>query len=197
MWKTRSSKARQNKTMYLLLAAHPHGAALQELTQAGQPVQATPEPRLVSTGDLPAVVRHFESLRPGGQPPRWIWHRTQDWYPALLASGVELERCYDLSLCGNILAFSRFTEHTDYARNTERMVVEDPLQPPRSLQPPPPRQTRAPFSMLPGSGRKRTAALKSFVLNTLPSRWRWPRSARRITGGTGFSCCWRPSPQGP
>lgn len=138
MWKTRSSKARQNKTMYLLLAAHPHGAALQELTQAGQPVQATPEPRLVSTGDLPAVVRHFESLRPGGQPPRWIWHRTQDWYPALLASGVELERCYDLSLCGNILAFSRFTEHTDYARNAERMVVEDPLQPPRSLQPPPP-----------------------------------------------------------
>lgn len=124
--------------MYLLLAAHPHGAALQELTQAGQPLPATPGPRLVSTGDLPAVVRHFESRRPGGQPPRWIWHRTQDWYPALLAAGVELDRCYDLSLCGNILAFSRFTGHTDYARNTERVVVEDPLQPPRTLQPPPP-----------------------------------------------------------
>lgn len=124
--------------MYLLLAAHPHGAALQELTQAGQPLPATPEPRLVSFGDLPAVVRHFESRRPGGQPPRWIWHRTQDWYPALLAAGVELERCYDLSLCGNILAFSRFTGHTDYARNAERVMVEDPLQPPRTLQPPPP-----------------------------------------------------------
>ena len=124
--------------MYLLLAAHPHGAALQELTQAGQPLPAAPEPRLVSTGDLAAVVRELENRRPGGQPPRWIWHRTQDWYPALLEAGVELERCYDLSLCGNILALSRFTAHTDYARNAERVVVEDPLQPPRTVQPPPP-----------------------------------------------------------
>ena len=49
--------------------------------------------------------------------PRWIWHRTQDWYPSLLAAGVELERCYDLTLCGAILAHSEFTAHTAYARN--------------------------------------------------------------------------------
>jgi DNA polymerase I len=130
-------KTRQNGTMYLLLAAHPHGVALQELTQAGQP-QPSAEPKVITPGDLPGVVRGLEQRRPGGQPPRWIWHRTQDWYPGLLAAGVEVERCYDLSLCGNILAFSEFSAHTDYARNADRIAVEDPLLPPRVLQPPPP-----------------------------------------------------------
>ncbi|HEU4666126.1 MAG TPA: bifunctional 3'-5' exonuclease/DNA polymerase [Arthrobacter sp.] len=124
--------------MYLLLAAHPHGAALQELTQAGDPLPSAPEPMLVSTGDLAAVVHELERRRPNGQPPRWIWHRTQDWYPALLAAGVELERCHDLSLRANILAFSRFTAHTDYALNADRIAVDDPLLPPKALQPPPP-----------------------------------------------------------
>ena len=133
-----ATDTRQNGTMYLLLAAHPQGAVLQELTQAGQPRPSTPEPRLVSTGDLPGVVRELEHRRPDGQPPRWIWHRTQDWYPALLAAGIELERCYDLNLCGNILAFSRFTADTDYAMNAGRTPVEDPLLLPKVLQPPPP-----------------------------------------------------------
>lgn len=124
--------------MYLLLAAHPHGAALQELTQAGHAQPANPEPRTVALTDLAAVVRDLEARRPGGQPPRWIWHRTQDWYPALLASGVEVERCYDVTLCGTILAFSQFSAHTDYARNTDRIPVEDPVLPPKALQPPRP-----------------------------------------------------------
>lgn len=124
--------------MYLLLAAHPRGAALQELTQAGHAQPANPEPRTVALTDLAAVVRELEARRPGGQPPRWIWHRTQDWYPALLASGVEVERCYDLTLCGNILAFSQFSAHTDYARNTDRVPAEDPALPPKALQPPRP-----------------------------------------------------------
>lgn len=129
---------RHNGNMYLLLAAHPRGAALQELTLAGLAQPAHPEPRVVALTDLAAVVRELEARRPGGQPPRWIWHRTQDWYPALLASGVEVERCYDLTLCGNILAFSQFSAHTDYARNTDRVPVEDPALPPKSLQPPRP-----------------------------------------------------------
>lgn len=129
---------RHNGNMYLLLAAHPRGAALQELTQAGLAQPANPEPRVVALTDLAAVVRELEARRPGGQPPRWIWHRTQDWYPALLASGVEVERCYDLTLCVNILAFSQFSVHTDYARNTDRVPVEDPALPPKSLQPPRP-----------------------------------------------------------
>ncbi|MDQ0866744.1 bifunctional 3'-5' exonuclease/DNA polymerase [Arthrobacter globiformis] len=136
--------------MYLLLAAHPDGAAIQELTAAGLPHPDNPEPRVVSlapqgahqaapqtalddgTG-LAAVVRELEKRR-----PRWIWHRTQDWYPSLLAAGVDVERCYDLSLCGAILAHSEFTAHTPYARNAEKLTQDDDLQPPRLLQPPPP-----------------------------------------------------------
>ena len=124
--------------MYLLLAAHPQGAALQELTQAGDPHPNTPEPQVVSKGELAAVVRRLESRPNGGPPPRWIWHRTQDWYPGLLASGVELDRCYDLALCGNILACSAFTAHTGYAQNAEKITLDEDLQPPRALQPPAP-----------------------------------------------------------
>lgn len=119
--------------MYLLLSAHPDGAALQELTADGTPAPANPEPRLISAGELAGVVLGLEKRR-----PRWIWHRTQDWYPALLNAGVELERCYDLTLCGAILAHSEFTAHTAYARNAEKLTQDDDLQqPPRSLQPPP------------------------------------------------------------
>ncbi|MGY2745113.1 bifunctional 3'-5' exonuclease/DNA polymerase [Arthrobacter sp. UYCu723] len=120
--------------MYLLLAAHADGAALQELTAAGAPHPATPEPRVISAAELAGVVLRLEKQR-----PRWIWHRTQDWYPSLLAAGVELERCYDLTLCGAILAHSEFTAHTSYARNAEKLTQDDDLQqPPRALQPPPP-----------------------------------------------------------
>lgn len=120
--------------MYLLLSAHPDGAALRELAADGSPAPGNPEPRLISAGELAAVVRELEKRR-----PRWIWHRTQDWYPALLAHGIELERCYDLTLCGAILAHSEFTAHTAYARNAEKFTQDDDLQqPPRSLQPPPP-----------------------------------------------------------
>ncbi|MCU1541550.1 MAG: bifunctional 3-5 exonuclease/DNA polymerase [Arthrobacter sp.] len=120
--------------MYLLLAAHADGAALQELTAGGAPNPANPEPRIISAAELAGVVHQLEKRR-----PRWIWHRTQDWYPSLLAAGVELERCYDLSLCGTILAHSEFTAHTSYARNGEKLTQDDELQqPPRALLPPPP-----------------------------------------------------------
>jgi DNA polymerase I len=142
-------ETRQNWSMYLLLAAHPHGAALQELTQAGQPHPSNPEPRLVSAGELAGVVQDLERRPRAGQPPRWIWHRTRDWYPALLGAGVELERCYDLGLCGNILAYSQFTAHTDYARHADKVPFDDPQQPPRALQPPlPPPEQDALFENL-------------------------------------------------
>ncbi|UVJ38845.1 bifunctional 3'-5' exonuclease/DNA polymerase [Arthrobacter sp. CJ23] len=114
--------------MYLLLAAHADGAAIQRVSPAGK---ATADARLVSEGDLPAVVRELEAQR-----PRWVWHRTQDWYPALLAAGIELERCHDLTLCGAILAHSEFTAHTAYALNAEKLTQDDDSQPPRALQPP-------------------------------------------------------------
>lgn len=126
--------------MFLLLAAHPDGAVLQELTAEGLPSPSNPDPQIIhrtaaadSASALAAVVRELENRR-----PRWIWRRTQDWYPALLEAGVELERCYDLQLCGAILAHSEFTAHTPYAQNAEKLTQDDELQPPRVLQPPPP-----------------------------------------------------------
>ena len=138
--------------MYVLLAAHPEGAALQELTSAGHPLPARPDVRVVSKGDLAGVVRQLEGPPTAPRRPRWIWHRTQDWYPALLAAGVELERCYDVTLCGNILAFSQFTAHTEYARNTERSAVEDPLLPPKALLPPAPPADQGALFDDPGAG---------------------------------------------
>lgn len=115
--------------MYLLLAAHPDGAAIQRLSPTGK---ATADARVLTRGELAGVVREFEAQR-----PRWVWQRAQDWYPELLAQGVELERCHDLALCGAILAHSEFTAHTDYAKNSVKLTQDDDV-PPRILQPPPP-----------------------------------------------------------
>ncbi|MBT2585464.1 bifunctional 3'-5' exonuclease/DNA polymerase [Arthrobacter sp. ISL-95] len=116
--------------MYLLLAAHQEGAAIQRISPTGK---ATADMRVVTRGELPGVVRELEAQR-----PRWVWHRAQDWYPELLAHGIELERCHDLALCGAILAHSEFTAHTDYARHAVKLTQDDDSTPPRALQPPPP-----------------------------------------------------------
>ncbi|WP_090574600.1 bifunctional 3'-5' exonuclease/DNA polymerase [Arthrobacter sp. ov407] len=143
--------------MYLLLAAHADGAALQQLTADGLPEPSNPEPRLVSAGDLAEVVRGLEERH-----PRWIWHRTQDWYPALLGAGVELERCYDLTLCGSILAHSEFTAHTDYAQAAEKLTQDDELhQPPRGLQPPAPPPEQGALFDAPAPGQRPGQSLEA------------------------------------
>ena len=172
--------------MYLLLAAHPDGAAIQEVTAAGLPSPANPKPRIVSlpragaeaapgsgTG-LAAVVRELEKRR-----PRWIWHRTQDWYPSLLAAGVDVERCYDLSLCGAILAHSEFTAHTPYAKNAEKLTQDDELQPPRLLQPPPPPADQGALFEDPG-----TAAEPRQTLAGLRAEYAAQQEALAAAGGT-------------
>jgi DNA polymerase-1 len=121
-------------SMYLLLAAHQDGAAIQRISPSGKP---TSDARPVTKGELPVVVRELELQR-----PRWVWSRAQDWYPELLARGVELERCHDLALCGSILANSALTAHTEYAKNAEKLVQDDDTFPARALQPPPPPSTQ-------------------------------------------------------
>lgn len=124
--------------MFLLLAAHPDGAALQALSADGSPHPDRPEPRVIRAADLPDVVRRLEAT-PAAHRPRWVWHRTQDWYPHLLTAGVELERSHDLTLCGTILAFSDLTAGSNYARTARRPVPDDGMtEPPRALLPPPP-----------------------------------------------------------
>jgi DNA polymerase-1 len=143
--------------MYLLLAAHADGAALQEVTAEGAPEPSNPEPRVVSAGDLAGVVRGLEERH-----PRWIWHRTQDWYPRLLRAGVELERCYDLTLCGMILAHSEATAHTGYAQAAEKLTQDDELnQPPRALQPPPPPPDQGALFDAPAPGQRPGQSLEA------------------------------------
>lgn len=115
--------------MYLLLAPHQDGAAIQRVSPAGK---ATADARVVTGSELAAVVLDLESQR-----PRWVWERTQDWYPGLLKQGVEVERCHDLTLCGAILAHSSFTADTQYARSAAKITHDDDTVPPRALQPPP------------------------------------------------------------
>ena len=143
--------------MYLLLAAHADGAALQHLTADGAPEPSNPEPRVVRPGALAGIVRELEERH-----PRWIWHRTQDWYPALLRAGVELERCYDLTLCGSILAHSEFTAHTGYAQAAEKLTQDDELhQPPRGLQPPAPPPEQGALFDAPASGQRPGQSLEA------------------------------------
>ncbi|MEZ2388472.1 bifunctional 3'-5' exonuclease/DNA polymerase [bacterium RCC_150] len=121
--------------MYLLLAAHPEGAAIQETTASGAPLE---EPQVIAKAEFAGVVRRLEKRR-----PRWVWNRTGDWYPALLRAGTELERCHDLELCRAILIHSEFTAHTDFARDAEKLIQDDELPLlPRALRPPaaPPEQ---------------------------------------------------------
>ena len=194
--------------MYLLLAAHPDGAAILELTAAGLPHPANPEPRVVplasgretapqpgaagSGTGLAAVVRELEKRR-----PRWIWHRTQDWYPSLLAAGVDVERCYDLSLCGAILAHSEFTAHTAYARNAEKLTQDDDLQPPRLLQPPPPPADQGALFDDPGAATEPRQSLAELRPNMPPSRRPWQPPPETGTDGSGSSSSWPPSRPAP
>ncbi|MCU1578309.1 MAG: bifunctional 3-5 exonuclease/DNA polymerase [Rhodoglobus sp.] len=61
--------------------------------------------------DLPTFVRAEEKQR-----PRWVWDYTSRWYPALLAEGVRVERCFDLRLCHAILRFSALTADSALAK---------------------------------------------------------------------------------
>ncbi|MCL2516049.1 MAG: bifunctional 3'-5' exonuclease/DNA polymerase [Microbacteriaceae bacterium] len=48
--------------------------------------------------------------------PRWVWSSTAQWYPALLAAGVRVERCVDLVLSRRILRTSVLTAGSELAR---------------------------------------------------------------------------------
>lgn len=53
----------------------------------------------IAADALPAAVAEREA-----EHPRWVWTDTAQWYPALLAAGVRVERCHDLRLVDAIIA---------------------------------------------------------------------------------------------
>jgi DNA polymerase-1 len=108
--------------VFIALASHPDGVLLSPLDDAGQPAG---EARVIPRSALPAEVALLES---GGQAsgatasaaridrPRWVWDDTTNWYPALLAAGVRVDRCVDLRLSHAILRHSELTATTAFAR---------------------------------------------------------------------------------
>lgn len=58
----------------------------------------------VAAPELAAYVREREDGT--ADRPRWVWDDTRRWYPALLAQGVRVERCVDLTLSHAILRAS-------------------------------------------------------------------------------------------
>jgi DNA polymerase I len=61
----------------------------------------------LSAADLPGFVREREC-----SPVRWVWDDTTRWYPALLGSGVRVERCTDLRLAHAVLRRSPFVDQS-------------------------------------------------------------------------------------
>lgn len=68
-------------------------------------IAGTPGPVLeVAAPELAAYVRAREDET--ADRPRWVWDDTRRWYPALLAQGVRVVRCVDLTLSHAILRAS-------------------------------------------------------------------------------------------
>lgn len=61
------------------------------------------EARRVSEDQLPAFVTAVQASDPSA---RWIWDDTRNWYPQLLAAGVQVRSCHDLGLAAAIVAGS-------------------------------------------------------------------------------------------
>jgi DNA polymerase-1 len=122
--------------MYIAVASVPSsrggsaGMALQQLDSEGRHLG---EPDVVDHDAFAAAVAEAEHQR-----PRWVWSSTRLWYPDLLSAGVSVDRCWDLSLTGNILAHSpscRPSPYIESLRATAR--TDDGTEPPRLLLPPP------------------------------------------------------------
>lgn len=58
---------------------------------------------------LPRVVAELET-----RSPRWVFDSVHEWYPRLLAAGVQLNRAHDLALTRNILRNAPYTMPSDY-----------------------------------------------------------------------------------
>ncbi|NEN06428.1 bifunctional 3'-5' exonuclease/DNA polymerase [Diaminobutyricibacter tongyongensis] len=64
----------------------------------------------IAKGELAHFVAEAEKRR-----PRWVWNDTRAWYPSLLAEGVRVDRCVDLSLSHRILRLSTLSARSELA----------------------------------------------------------------------------------
>lgn len=101
---------------YAILATHSTVQAAPEQGAATAVVQllddsglAEAPPVVLFHDQLAGLVRDMASRR-----LRWVWGRTGDWYPGLLAAGCTVERVSDLSLNRTILRHAPAATNTDY-----------------------------------------------------------------------------------
>lgn len=80
---------------WVVLGRDGDDVAWAELDPAGETVSRT----RVAAAQL---VERIEARERIGAP-RWVWHDTPAWYPALLAAGMRVQRCIDLRLCHALL----------------------------------------------------------------------------------------------
>ncbi|MBY3552278.1 bifunctional 3'-5' exonuclease/DNA polymerase [Modestobacter lapidis] len=78
--------------------------------------------------DLPGFVAERER-----SPVRWVWDDTTRWYPALLAAGVRIGRCWDLRLSHAVLRRSPFADQALLA--DDQTPGWDALQPVTTADP--------------------------------------------------------------
>lgn len=93
--------------MHTVISREPSGTGLRPVSDSGVPAG---EPRIIDTAGLAGEVATEESSR-----VRWTWDDTNNWYPALLAEGVRVDRAHDLRLAHAVLRTSVLSASTALA----------------------------------------------------------------------------------
>jgi len=99
--------ARQTEPMHTVISRERSGIGLRSVSDSGTPAG---DPRIVEAAGLGHEVAAEES-----SDVRWTWDDTNNWYPALLAEGVRLDRAHDLRLAHAVLRRSALAARTALA----------------------------------------------------------------------------------
>ena len=90
-----------------MISREPSGIGLRPVSDAGAPAG---EPRVVEAARLAQEAAADEASH-----TRWTWDDTNNWYPALLAEGVRVDRAHDLRLAHAVLRRSALAARTALA----------------------------------------------------------------------------------
>ncbi|MFC8800605.1 bifunctional 3'-5' exonuclease/DNA polymerase [Promicromonospora sp. NPDC057138] len=93
--------------MHTAISREGSGIGLRPVSDAGAPAG---EPRVIESSGLAQEVAAEEA-----SDTRWTWDDTNNWYPALLADGVRVDRAHDLRLAHAILRASALSARTALA----------------------------------------------------------------------------------
>jgi DNA polymerase-1 len=93
--------------VHTVISREPSGIGLRPVSDAGAPAG---EPRVVEAARLAQEVAADEASH-----TRWTWDDTNNWYPALLADSVRVDRAHDLRLAHAVLRGSALSARTALA----------------------------------------------------------------------------------